>query len=244
MRSHVSAATLEPAPHGEGGIEQAVAIGRDEGSEHLELRIVRVPAGAAGAREAGERDELLFVLSGRGRLELDGAVHALAPETAAFVAAGERYVLGAAAGDPLSLVSITVRPDAEQATGGDRQVTVALSEQEARRATAEREFRLLFGPDRRCGGATQFVGVAPPGRAPDHYHLYDELIYVLDGEGVLHLGGEDTPVGPGSCIHLAPRQVHCLENSGDGGLKLVAVFRPALSPDEAYYPDGTRAEVS
>jgi hypothetical protein len=45
-----------------------------------------------------------------------------------------------------------------------------------------------------CKDATQFFGVIAPGRAPDHSHVYDEVIYVLEGEGVFHGGGEDRPV--------------------------------------------------
>ena len=45
----------------------------------------------------------------------------------------------------------------------------------------------------------------------------------------------------GSCIQLPARVVHCLENTGDSMMRVVAVFRPAGSPAAAYYPDGTPA---
>jgi uncharacterized cupin superfamily protein len=90
---------------------------------------------------------------------------------------------------------------------------------------------------------TQFVGLVPPGRAPDHFHTYDEVIYVLEGEGRLFIGGEEAPLRPGSCVHLPSRLVHCLANTGDTELRLLGVFRPAGSPAEAYYPDGTLAVV-
>jgi hypothetical protein len=35
--------------------------------------------------------------------------------------------------------------------------------------------------------------------------------------------------------------VHCLENVGPGEMQVLGVFRPAGSPAEAYYPDGTQA---
>jgi oxalate decarboxylase/phosphoglucose isomerase-like protein (cupin superfamily) len=38
--------------------------------------------------------------------------------------------------------------------------------------------------------------------------------------------------------------VHCLANTGDSELRLLGVFRPAGSPAEAYYPDGTLAVMS
>jgi quercetin dioxygenase-like cupin family protein len=88
---------------------------------------------------------------------------------------------------------------------------------------------------------TQFVGFIPIGRAPDHFHTYDEVVYVLQGTGALHIDGETAPLVAGSAVHLPARLVHCLENTGPGEMHVLGVFRPAGSPAEAYYPDGTRA---
>jgi len=70
------------------------------------------------------------------------------------------------------------------------------------------------------------------------------VIYVLEGQGLLHVGAERTPIGSGSCIHLRPELRHCVENTGDGELRFLGVFRPAGDPSEAYLPDGTRAYVA
>ena len=40
---------------------------------------------------------------------------------------------------------------------------------------------------------------------------------------------------------LPARVVHCLHNTGDSMMRVVAVFRPAGSPAAAYYADGTPA---
>src|SRR5437870_5980600 len=45
---------------------------------------------------------------------------------------------------------------------------------------------------------TQFIGGIPPGRAPDHLHLYEEVICILDGVGVMHAGATSTPIAAGS----------------------------------------------
>jgi mannose-6-phosphate isomerase-like protein (cupin superfamily) len=115
-------------------------------------------------------------------------------------------------------------------------------------ATAGREFTLLAGPENGCESVTQFVGNIPPGRAPDHYHRYDEVVYVLAGEGAFHwlegTDGESAPLRAGSCVHLPARLVHCLENRGPGEMRVLGVFRPAGSPAEAYYPDGSAAVVA
>ncbi len=76
----------------------------------------------------------------------------------------------------------------------------------------------------------QFLGVIDPSRAPDHGHVYDEVIYVVEGEGTLHLDGMHTPIGPGSCIHLPPLVEHCLENHGPGPMRVLGVFHPAGDP--------------
>ena len=110
-------------------------------------------------------------------------------------------------------------------------------------ATAGREFTLLAQPENGCASVTQFVGYIPPGRAPDHYHRYDEVVYVLAGEGAFHVDGESAALRPGSCVHLPARLIHCLENVGPGEMRVLGVFRPAGSPAEAYYPDGSPAVV-
>ena len=96
--------------------------------------------------------------------------------------------------------------------------------------TGDRRFRVLFGPGTGCEAVTQFVGEIPPGRAPLHSHAYDEVVLVLDGEGVLHAGPAEHPIAPGTCIHLPPGQQHCLENTGQGTLRVLGVFHPGGSP--------------
>jgi quercetin dioxygenase-like cupin family protein len=116
-----------------------------------------------------------------------------------------------------------------------------LADQAEQNATTERSFRIVADPSTGLRSATQFVGYIPTARAPDHFHTYDEVIYVLDGEGRFHAGGVAHPVAPGTCIGLPARTIHCLENTGTDTMRLVAVFRPAGSPAAAYYPDGAPA---
>jgi mannose-6-phosphate isomerase-like protein (cupin superfamily) len=131
----------------------------------------------------------------------------------------------------------------DPAPGTATHAIVDLTAVEQREATAGRSFLLGATPEVGCGSVTQFVGLVPPGRAPDHFHRYDEVIYILEGEGVLEVGGEQAPLRPGTCIHLPRTLVHCLSNTGVGELRLLGVFTPAGSPAEAYYPDGTLATL-
>ena len=77
---------------------------------------------------------------------------------------------------------------------------------------------------------TQFVGIIPPGRAGMHSHVYDEVVYVITGEGVLHIGGKETPIGSGTCIHLPPLVELCLENTGANEMRVLGVFYPQGDP--------------
>ena len=96
--------------------------------------------------------------------------------------------------------------------------------------TGDRRFRVLMGPGRGCEAATQFVGEIPPGRAPVHSHPYDEVVLVLDGEGVAHAGGSDRALAAGASVHLPRGLPHCLENTGQRTLVVLGVFYPGGSP--------------
>jgi mannose-6-phosphate isomerase-like protein (cupin superfamily) len=192
-----------------------------------------------GDRERSDeaRDELLYVLSGTGSVTLGGARHDVAEGAAMFVARGTAWNLDAT--DGLRLLSVLVEdPLPTKAT----HAVIDTGERGA--ATAGREFDLFACPDNGCASVTQFVGHIPPGRAPNHFHLYDEVGYILAGEGAFHVGDESAPLSAGSCFHLPARLVHALENFGPGEMRVLGVFTPAGSPAEAYYPDGTAAVVS
>lgn len=210
----------------------------DESS--LDQRVLRCAPGERIQRTTDAGEDVLYILRGTCAVLAGDERHAAGPDSGVCVAPGERYELANEGDEEVELVAVRV-PDPPAGGGRPRCRVVRLADQSAGAATADREFRLLCHPGSGCHGATQFVGSIPPGRAPDHFHLYDEVIYVLRGEGVMHLPWGDTPAGPGTCLHLAPRTVHSFENVGDSALEVLGVFRPAGSPAEAYYPDGTPA---
>jgi mannose-6-phosphate isomerase-like protein (cupin superfamily) len=230
-------------PHTPSGDTVAVGVtfGRDSGSEALEQRVLRFAPGRSGERSPGPLEEALFVLSGAGTLLAGDASHPLEPEVAFAVAPPETYRVENPGPDELEILSVLVPP---AASGGGPGEVVRLADRDTGQATSDREFRILLDPDAGLTGATQFVGYIPLTRAPVHYHTYDEVIYVLDGRGILHVGDERTPIETGSCIHLRPELRHCLENTGTHDMRVLGVFRPAGDPSEAYLPDGARAYVT
>jgi mannose-6-phosphate isomerase-like protein (cupin superfamily) len=183
-------------------------------------------------------------VSGSGTLLLNGESHELSPDIGIYVRAGEVYEVENSGSEDLVLISVTAPEPSGIEENGVRKVTVRVADQPTIPAGKDREFRFVINPDAGCRDVTQFVGWIPPGRAPTHYHLYDEVIYVLDGDGVLHLEGQpDTPITTGTCIHLPPPVQHCLENTGDRPLRVLGVFHPAGSAAEAYEDDNNNQKT-
>ena len=216
-----------------------VTIGAAAGSERLEQRVIRFDPGRSLPRApAPGRQEILYVVEGGGLLHLDGAAHELARDTGVFVAAGETYDVENPG--PAELVVLSVTAPQEAPPDGRRRVTVRLDERPELRADPNRTFRYLVNEDAGCLEMTQFVGLVQPCRAPDHSHSYDEVGYVVEGEGVAHMGGREIPLRPGSCFHLPPDLVHCIENNGAGVMRILGVFHPSGDPASRSY-DAARA---
>ena len=244
----VDSATVSPVAGDAPGARERLTLGPATNFQALYQAVLELDPGESLTRSADEHEEVLFVLDGEGSLELGGDAHLLEPESGAYLAPGEQFAVSNTGDRALKLISVRIpdpggldpEPDTD-ATRPDRTVVRRLADQQSESATTHREFRIVAGPQTGLRSATHFVGYIPRGRAPEHFHTYNEVIYVLDGKGVMHAEGNDWPVGPGSCIQLPARIVHCLENTGDDVMRVVAVFRPAGSPAAAYYPDGTPA---
>jgi mannose-6-phosphate isomerase-like protein (cupin superfamily) len=193
--------------------------------ERLRLEVVEVDGRLDG--KTGDRQEILYVLSGSGTLQLDGDRHALDPDTGVLLLPGEGYALEG------SLRVVSVAAPAEGQTERERVVS-RFADREEERADAKRTFRVLHQ-----GELTQFVGIVEPCRAPDHSHPYDEVGYIVEGQGVAHIGGEQVPLRAGSCFYLPPGCVHCIENTGPGVMRIMGVFHPAGSPRQRSYDAAT-----
>ena len=213
------------------------------GCAYLTETVLSIAPGTTHPRTPGIHEELLFVVRGQGNLLLDGTVAPFGPESGIYIGAGETYQLEITDRQGAEVVSVRVlNPAGDGVATGQRRTISRLDDQEIGKATAGRQYRILADPSTGFRSGTHFVGDVPAGEpAPVHYHLYNEVIYVLQGVGILHIDGEDNPLYPGACIHMPARTLHQVENTGDIPMREVAVFVPAGSPAAAYLPDGTSA---
>jgi mannose-6-phosphate isomerase-like protein (cupin superfamily) len=203
------------------GVSAAEMLNDQHGCRGLHQRRLSLAADAALAGTAEGRGEAWYVIHGSGALTADGGTVELRAGTAVWLRSGLGY--RAKATGNLEILAITVRAEAGEGPGLQ---VVRLEACQVER-TGDREFRVLLSEGL---SITQFAGLIPPGRAPEHHHTYDEVVHVLAGRGVVHLDGTQTEIGPGTSIYLPPYQPHCLENTGSEPLRVLGVFYPAGSP--------------
>ena len=189
-----------------------------------------------------EADTLLYVSAGTGTIAIGDETGALAARSAALVLAGEEASI--VADEALVLVVMTVGPDVDRhAPMGRRVLVTSLDEADAQQATGARSFQILLDAANGSTRATLFAGFIPPGKAPWHYHLYDEIVVVPEGAGRLHVGETTEDIAAGSAFRLRPREVHIVENaSADRELTIIGIFTPAGNPSAAYLTPNVAAE--
>ncbi len=93
---------------------------------------------------------------------------------------------------------------------------------EERRRSDRRYLEFLRVPALSAG-----LYVLPAGAADTQTpHAQDEIYYVVRGSGIVRIGRQDHPVGPGSFIYVKAREPHCF-HSITAELTLLVVFAPA-----------------
>jgi mannose-6-phosphate isomerase-like protein (cupin superfamily) len=220
-----------------------VLIDRSTGSERLVQRVLTFGPGTSG--DVGHPvvgDEVLYVAGGSGLLVsgIRPEHHPLRAGTAALVRCKVPASVHNTDIGELTLVSAwsPVPPASGFVTTEAHDhllITLHEDDQEPLPAGEDRYFKLLIQTEH----VTQFVGFIDRSKAPPHTHAYEEAIYVVEGEGLLHADERSTPIVPGTSVFLPPGIPHCLENRGPGVLKVLGVFSPPGSPaDKQTQPGG------
>ena len=212
-------------------------INRETGCRNLVQRVLRYLPGTRGETLNQGEEEVLYVLEGRGEAILGDAVCTLHPDMGVLVPPGVRCRVSSHGPGELALLSAVSPqpgeppgPQADAVLRDDGRLWVSVEEEDDIPAGEGRHFKLLIDPRYGCRNLTQFVGVIEHSKAPFHSHTYEEVIYIVNGAGVLHVDDESQSIRRGSCIYLPPGLPHCLENPGDVPLRLVGVFCPAGDP--------------
>jgi len=89
--------------------------------------------------------------------------------------------------------------------------------------------RELLHPDRDGGDLPYSIAVAQlavGARSRRHRLNQTEVYYLLDGSGIVHVGGEARPVYAGDTIVIPAGAEQWIENSGANTLRFVAIVSP------------------
>jgi len=231
-----------------GTLSQRNVIGAQTGAKEISLRVLEFSKGLSPGLRA-EADTVLYTLDSPDSLSctvfIDCHASEIAPQTGLYARPGQTLAVLNKNEQPVVMISSQCPQSAkssvvdaftglpEPAAPLQKFPSINLADRAAI-PTADRWYRVLVDDELGSTQVTQFVGSIPPGRAPDHFHNYEEVLFILRGEGQMWAGETKTPIGPGYCIYLPRRQVHCVENTGQGELRLLGVFYPAGSPAVRY----------
>jgi mannose-6-phosphate isomerase-like protein (cupin superfamily) len=207
-------------------------IGKASGAKAISLRVLEFGPGTSPVLSNRESDEVLYVLDGSCTAVIGEDEYELGPDTGVYLRPGETLRVENNGTGVVQFIS-SQSPAEPVKSRSELHPIVKLSDRRAL-PTADRWYRVLVDDEIGSEQVTQFVGSIPPGRAPDHFHEYEEVLFILRGEGRMWAGETNTPIGVGSCIYLPRGQVHCVENTGSGELRLLGVFYPAGSPAVRY----------
>jgi mannose-6-phosphate isomerase-like protein (cupin superfamily) len=70
--------------------------------------------------------------------------------------------------------------------------------------------------------------VLPVGKTSLRHSLKtSEVYYILEGEGVMHVDGQEAEVKSGDCIYIPPNTIQYLKNTGAVELKFICIVDPA-----------------
>lgn len=217
-------------------------VGRSTGAEAISLRIIEFATGLSPGIRNEDCDEIMYVAQGDATVFFDGWSYVIGPETGLYLRPGATLTVSNSSAQPVVVVSSRcpepirnpdpVQPVTRPTKGSTTPVRPPLARLADREIvpTMDRSYRLLVDEEVGSTRVTQFVGSIPPGRAPDHSHEYEEVLFVLRGSGRVWAGQTNAPISAGSCIYLPKGQVHCVENTGTGSVDLLGVFYPAGSP--------------
>jgi mannose-6-phosphate isomerase-like protein (cupin superfamily) len=75
--------------------------------------------------------------------------------------------------------------------------------------------------------------VVKPGDTTRAHRLRtSEVYYIIAGEGVMHIDGDDANVRPGSTVYIPPMAKQCITNSGKSDLTFICIVDPAWRKED------------
>lgn len=211
-------------------------IDRTSGALHLSQYAIEAAPDACPVRFA-QSEVVLFLPEAGAEITVSGRTFSAASEEAVCIRPGEAFSMRSNDGERVRAIAtvcpsgkgdlLTTMPDNFDAAEPGR---TARPDRALRQAMGDRYYQVLIDETKGARCITQFIGEIPRSRAAAHRHLYEEALLVLFGEGWLWTENAKAEVRPGDIIFLPMKQVHSLECTSIGGMRLAGAFYPSGSP--------------
>ncbi len=86
------------------------------------------------------------------------------------------------------------------------------------------KMQVLVGPQQGWADhVMRMIELAPEGFTPRHTHDWPHINYMVEGDGILHMDGKDTPVSAGSYAYVPAGTVHQFKNTGAGKFRFICI---------------------
>lgn len=228
----------------EGNWASRTLVSKKNGAKFISQTVNRYAPGQSPFLLNPRAEEVLYVVNGSGLCHLAGFDYDLRRATGVYIPPGAPYSIENRGSEDLLIVAVCCpeddrrqilsKPQTDSRARGAPPGRIVREQDRPPIPVRDRQFKLLVDKDVGCQQVTQFIGFIPPSKAPFHYHTYEEVIFILDGSGIVNVKEQSCEFGPGTSIYLPAGVWHCLENPGPSSVRLLGVFYPSGSPSVAY----------
>lgn len=214
-------------------------INAESGAKHLSQFVLDLGKGDVRSFAFRGADVVVFAVSGAAGAVIGGRGFEVPEHSGLHVRPGEALQLEPT-GDFKALITVCPEAAAEEPDGQadvfneDFPRRVVEIDPAKKEASGDRFYQVLVSTGIGSRNITQFLGEIPVSKAPSHHHLYEEALFVLEGEGFMWTEDLKGAVRPGSVIFLPRKQEHALECTSASGLRVAGHFYPTGSPAENY----------
>jgi len=71
-----------------------------------------------------------------------------------------------------------------------------------------------------------------------HYHkVMEEIYFLTEGSGLMHVDGRERQVGKGDAIVILPGESHFIHNNTDKELRLIVTCTPPWTPESLIFDE-------
>jgi CDGSH-type Zn-finger protein/mannose-6-phosphate isomerase-like protein (cupin superfamily) len=214
----------------------------ETGAQHQSQFYFRIARGDSPVVSFTGSHTVLLASQGSGTITVSGRQFDLAPEMGIYVRPDEAFSVSNDTDEEIllyvSVGPLQNQPDFSEAMpdnfNAEHPVRTVAFEPGKRLPMADRSFQMLV--DKTVGSdlVTQFIGDIPQSKAAPHRHLYEEVLIILTGEGMMWTENHKAPVKGGDFLFLPRKQEHSLQCTNPEGMLVVGVIYPGDNPSINY----------